>query len=412
MTTNMLTDVKMPFCPGCGHGIIVKSISKSLEDIGYQPNDVVIVTDIGCAGLVDPLFNTHTVHGLHGRAPALGVGVAMGLNNKNKKVIVIQGDGGATIGLQHILEAARRNINLTLIVFNNLLYGMTGGQISGLSTDKFKSDRDLEPGIPPFDIVRLAHEAGAVSSARVVSPRNFNEYLKKALDAPGFSLIEMASMCTSYAVSKLKELEEYSEEENALTNRRAPVEATFRQTSSLFDRLQGIPRMFGSKIHQRLGIVLAGSAGGGVQSAAMLLAKAGTLSGLHSTMKGEYPVTVGTGFSIAEVILSTEPVHYTGLNKPDVLIIVSEDGLSVAKHLINKNVLVLADDKLDVSQYPEVISMPFVQEAGKRGAALSGLSEWIRRSGMLELQSLVEAIGKHKHGESLLKALFALEKKS
>lgn len=410
MTTNMLTDVKMPFCPGCGHGIIVKSISKSLEDIGYQPNDVVIVTDIGCAGLVDPLFNTHTVHGLHGRAPALGVGVAMGLNNKNKKVIVIQGDGGATIGLQHILEAARRNINLTLIVFNNLLYGMTGGQISGLSTDKFKSDRDLEPGIPPFDIVRLAHEAGAVSSARVVSPRNFNEYLKKALEAPGFSLIEMASMCTSYAVSKLKELEEYSEEENALTNRRAPVEAEFRMTSSLFDRLPGIPQMFGSKINKRLGVVLAGSAGGGVQSAAMLLAKAGTLSGLHSTMKGEYPVTVGTGFSIAEVILSTEPVHYTGLNNPDVLIIVSEDGLAVAKHLINKNVMVLADDKLDVSQYPEVIRMPFVQEAGKRGAALSGLSEWIRRSGMLELQSLVEAIGKHKHSESLLKALFALEK--
>ena len=188
---NILTEVKMPFCPGCGHGIAVKSISKTIEDIGYSTTDVVIVSDIGCSGLVDPLFNTHTVHGLHGRAPALGMGVSMGLNRNDKKVIVIQGDGGATIGLQHLLEAARRNTDMTLVVFNNLLYGMTGGQISGLSTDKFKEDRHFEEGIPPFDIVKLAHQAGAVFSARVVSPRNFKDNLKRAMETKGFSLIEM-----------------------------------------------------------------------------------------------------------------------------------------------------------------------------------------------------------------------------
>jgi Pyruvate/2-oxoacid:ferredoxin oxidoreductase gamma subunit len=197
-----------------------------------------------------------------------------------------------------------------------------------------------------------------------------------------------------------------------MTNRRAPVEAAFRKTSSLFDRLPGISKKFGSKIEKKLGVVLAGSAGGGVQSAAMLLANAGTLSGLFSTMKGEYPVTVGTGFSIAEVILSTEEIHYTGLDKPDVLIIVSEDGLAVAKHMITPDVMVFADDKLETGSWPNIIRLPFVQEAGKRGAALSGLSEWIRLSSALELESLVEAIGRHKHAESLLKALFALEKRS
>ena len=265
----------MPFCPGCGHGIIVKSISKSLEKLGYKPNDVIIVSDIGCSGLVDPLFNTHSVHGLHGRAPALGLGVSLGINRNDKKVIVIQGDGGATIGLQHLLEAARRNIDMTLIVFNNLLYGMTGGQISGLSTDKFKEDRHFEEGIPPFDIVKLANQAGAMFSARVVSPRNFNPSLKQALETRGFALLEMGSMCTSYAVNKLDELIEYAEDDEALLNERKEHRIEYRDTSSLFDRLQKIEGKYNSEIKDRTGIVLAGSAGGGVQSAAMMLAKAG-----------------------------------------------------------------------------------------------------------------------------------------
>ena len=118
VTEKMLTDTKMPFCPGCGHGVCVRSISNSLEELGYKPKNVVIVSDIGCSGLVDPLFTTHTIHGLHGRAPALGLGVSLGLDNPDKKIIVIQGDGGATIGLQHVLEAARKS-NVKRIVYSS-----------------------------------------------------------------------------------------------------------------------------------------------------------------------------------------------------------------------------------------------------------------------------------------------------
>ena len=132
MKQKILTENKMPFCPGCGHGVAVNNISKALLELNYNPLDIIIVSDIGCSGLVDPLFKTHTVHGLHGRSPALGMGVSMGLADETKKIIVIQGDGGATIGLQHLMEAARRNIDITLLVFNNLLYGMTGGQMGGL----------------------------------------------------------------------------------------------------------------------------------------------------------------------------------------------------------------------------------------------------------------------------------------
>jgi 2-oxoglutarate ferredoxin oxidoreductase subunit beta len=93
--------------PGCGHGVAVKNLSKALTALGFAPLDVVVVSDIGCSGLVDPLFATHTIHGLHGRAPALGLGISLGLTNPDKKVIVIQGDGGVTIGLQHVLESCQ-----------------------------------------------------------------------------------------------------------------------------------------------------------------------------------------------------------------------------------------------------------------------------------------------------------------
>ena len=409
MTQKILTGLKMPFCPGCGHGIIVKSISKSITALGYSPNDVIIVSDIGCSGLVDPLFNTHSVHGLHGRAPALGLGVALGMNRSDKKVIVIQGDGGATIGLQHLLEAARRNIDMTLLVFNNLLYGMTGGQISGLSTDKFKSDRDFEEGVPPFDIVKLAHEAGAASSARVVSPRNFNDALKTALETNGFSLVEMGSMCTSYAVNKLDELVDYLEDDDALLNDRLPVKVEYRNTKSLFSRLETVTHSFESKIKDSYGIVLAGSAGGGVQSAAMLLAKAAMKCGLYTSMKGEYPVTVGTGFSVAEVILSRKEINYTGLEKADAMIVVTDDGMTKVKSSINKDMYVLADAKVDSDGIDAVKTNDFTKKAGKRGAALAALNQWIKEEGLIDRNALLEAISSHKHVESLMRALNAMQ---
>ena len=408
MSTKILTEVKMPFCPGCGHGIAVKSLSKTIESLGYHPKDVVIVSDIGCSGLVDPLFHTHTVHGLHGRAPALGVGVSMGLNRSDKKVIVVQGDGGATIGLQHILEAARRNVDMTLIVLNNLLYGMTGGQISGLSTDKFKEDRHFEPGIPPFDVVRLAHQAGAVFSARVVSPRNFNEHLKTAIDTRGFSLIEMGSMCTSYAVDKLDELIDYSEADEILTNKRREVNVEYRTTTSQLNRMEPIHKKYNHRIENKLGIVLAGSAGGGVQSAAMMLAKAGMACGLHASMKGEYPVTVGTGFSIAEVILSNEPIRYTGLDHPDALFLVSDDGLARIRNKISETPYVLADENLDLPDEAPIRKLPFVLKAGKRGAALSAIHYWLEETGWFEKEALIDAVSSHKHAESLIRAMNAL----
>lgn len=404
MKQKILTENKMPFCPGCGHGVAVNNISKALLELNYNPLDIIIVSDIGCSGLVDPLFKTHTVHGLHGRSPALGMGVSMGLADETKKIIVIQGDGGATIGLQHLMEAARRNVDITLLVFNNLLYGMTGGQISGLSTDKFKQLRHFEEGIPSFDIVKLAHQAGAASSGRVISPKNFNESIKNAIKTKGFSLLELASVCPSYGIKKLADLEEYTEESTVLTNERKTPHIAYSKTPSLFDSIKNIKTEFESNISHKMGFVIAGSAGGGIQSAAKLLAEAGMMSGLHATMKGEYPVTVGTGFSVAEVILSKEPINYTGLENPDVVIIVSEEGLQKVKSRIIASTQLIVDDKLELDFDP-FIKGAFIKNAGKKGGALNALSTWMDKTNFLDKRALLKAVHSHKHSDKLLSAV-------
>lgn len=405
---NILNKIKMPFCPGCGHGPNTRSITKALQNLGYGPKDVAMVSDIGCTGLVDPLFACHTIHGLHGRSPALGVGVTLGMNNPKKQVIVLIGDGGATIGLQHILEAARRNINMTLIVYNNLLFGMTGGQMSGLSTNQFKDYKQSSDDADPYDIVNLAHQAGANFSVRVNNLKKYTEILEEAFKTPGFSLVELSSLCTSYGMKKVAEFQDFIVAEERLTNNRPVGITPDRNTKSLFDNMQVLKSQFSSNVTDRIGVVIAGSAGGGIQSAAKMLAQAGMLAGLHASMKGEYPITVGTGFSVAEVILSKEPINYTGLEKPNVVLVVTDDGWIKVKSRISDESKVYVDTKVTTEQEHE--TKGFFKVAGKKGAALSAVSHWMRESKALPIETLLKVVENHKHAVSLTEAINSAEK--
>ncbi|MFC2114719.1 thiamine pyrophosphate-dependent enzyme, partial [Bacteroidota bacterium] len=157
-----LTEAALPFCKGCGHSQIAENTEKALQILNYNPLDVIMVTDIGCHGIIDKSFTTHTVHGLHGRSVALASGVSAGLNNPNKKVITFIGDGGATIGMQHLIDAAHNGFNMTVVIHNNMLYGMTGGQPSEFTPSGFKT-----PTLPEgakdagYDICKLIAAAGA-----------------------------------------------------------------------------------------------------------------------------------------------------------------------------------------------------------------------------------------------------------
>lgn len=415
MKTDNLTDLKFPFCQGCGHGIIVNSISKAINNCGYSPLDIVLVSDIGCSGLVDPLFATHTVHGLHGRAPALGLGISLGLNNHHKKVIVIQGDGGATIGLQHILEAARRNVNMTLVVMNNMLYGMTGGQISGLSTQKFKDFKKIESEIPPFDIVKLAHFSGASYACRATSLSTFTDILTQAFSIDGFSLVELSSLCTSYAFKKLNEFNDHISQPEILQNVRPAMNFEIRNTKSLFDNLETVSGIYTHNVNKKFGIILAGSAGGGIQSTANMISNAAMLHGLNSSMKGEYPVTVGTGFSIAEVILSENKINYAGLDHPDLAIIITEDGLKVAGNRIKPNTKVLADISLIDSgiknlDCKSLVFCNFTEVSSKKAAALAALTYWMRTGMQLNIDSLIKIVLKHKFSSEMMQSIENSEK--
>ena len=128
--TTYMTDKigPLPFCPGCGHTILIKALDSALVKLQLDPKKVVVVTDIGCIGLSDRYFTTNAFHGLHGRSITYGCGLK--LANPDLTVIVLQGDGGCGIGGTHLLNVARRNIGITLIIGNNFNYGMTGGQHS------------------------------------------------------------------------------------------------------------------------------------------------------------------------------------------------------------------------------------------------------------------------------------------
>ncbi len=404
MTKNpdtFLTDKKFPFCPGCGHGISINALNKALQELNYGPKDVIVVSDIGCSGLIDPLFATHTIHGLHGRSPALGLGVAMGVAQKeNKKVIAFIGDGGATIGLQHILEAARRNVDMTLIVLNNLLYGMTGGQISGLSTQKYKEIIDFEKDIPSFDLIQLAHASGARLAVRVNAPNKIKDTLKKAIETEGFSIVEAASLCPSYGMKRMNELIEVVEEENILEHQRPATKIIDQQTKNLLDSTPRITQKYQADLKERKGILIAGSAGGGAQSVARFLAMAGIYAGLETTMKGEYPITVGTGFSVAEVIFDRNPINYTGLEKPDYFIIVTPEGLNKVMSKLNKDSKIYIDEKLATEEllaaYPNMIAVPFGKMANRKSTALAAATYVLNKENILPIDALKEAVGTHR----------------
>lgn len=124
--TYLTPNAKLPYCKGCGHGQVLRALGEALGRLQLPPQEVVIVTDIGCVGLADMQFSTpHTVHTTHGRSPAFAAGIALAdatLGEGRLKLIVLIGDGGAMIGLNHLVNSALVNPDMTVLVHNNFLF--------------------------------------------------------------------------------------------------------------------------------------------------------------------------------------------------------------------------------------------------------------------------------------------------
>ena len=194
------------WCPGCGHGILMRDVVQAIENCNLDPEKVVIVSGIGCSSRAAGYMNYNTLHTTHGRAIAFATGVK--LANPDLHVIVITGDGdAAAIGGNHLIHAARRNIDLTVVVFNNSIYGMTGGQYSPTTPHMDKGTTAPYGNIDyVFDMPKLAEAAGATYTARGTAfhvPQTV-KLIENGIKNHGFSLIECASVCPTYYGRKNK----------------------------------------------------------------------------------------------------------------------------------------------------------------------------------------------------------------
>jgi 2-oxoglutarate ferredoxin oxidoreductase subunit beta len=188
------------WCPGCGHGIVMNNLVRAIENLGLKKNDIVMVTGIGCSARISGYLDFHSLHTIHGRALAFATGVK--LSRPELTIIVPMGDGDAlAIGGNHFIHAARRNIDMTAIIMNNSIYGMTGGQFSPLSGyGKTATTAPFGNIQEAFDIVQLAKGVGTSFVARSTTYHvsSLTEILEKAILHKGFSVVEILSQCPTY----------------------------------------------------------------------------------------------------------------------------------------------------------------------------------------------------------------------
>ncbi len=194
------SDLKPVWCPGCGDYHVLLSIAKALAHLALPPEDVAIVSGIGCSSRIPAYTNCYGFHGVHGRSLALATGLKVA--RPDLTVLVASGDGdGFSIGGNHFLHACRRNVDLTYIVMDNRVYGMTKGQPSPTTEPDW--DSALSPGgtgLRPFHPLVIALASGANFVARGFSGdvNGTAKLLVEAIEHPGFSFVEILSPCVTF----------------------------------------------------------------------------------------------------------------------------------------------------------------------------------------------------------------------
>lgn len=424
-TTFLKESVAFPFCKGCGHHHYVHNLDRAFSALELDPKKVCIVSDIGCIGILDALFSTpHTFHTTHGRSTAFATGVELAdgiLHDSKLKSVVVIGDGGATIGLLHVVNAALMNVDVTVLVANNMLYGMTGGQNSGFSPLEFVTPTTPEGNIvPPMDICAMIKSCGAEFVTRIsATDRNLSSVIADAIAHPGFALVEIVELCTEFAVGKNKidgktiaamaggygaetipkvfTRKEFCEEYKSKVLARETKVKDDALSQKFISSLRGTQRW-----------VIAGTAGEKVQLSSYLLMRAGILCGLHATQKNDNPVTQGSGFSLSEVVISSDEIHYTGIDVPDVVVIASAEGLKevTANRTLarcSESTIVLIDDSLPTLTMKGIhFRLPMRTLCTPLRATTSAVAALIAREHSIPIEAMMESIRMHVGDKSAL----------
>lgn len=188
------------WCPGCGDWIIFASLKSALAKIGFDPSSVFLVFDIGCSSNMGDFLNGYAIHGLHGRAIPTAIG--MKLANQKIPVIAVMGDGGCYgEGGNHLLHACRGNHDITVLVFDNGVYGLTTGQVAPTAKKGFKSKSTpagvIETPINPLSLT-ISQGATFVAQGFAGNQAQLAELIKKGIEHKGFSLINILQPCVSF----------------------------------------------------------------------------------------------------------------------------------------------------------------------------------------------------------------------
>ncbi|MCU0453871.1 MAG: thiamine pyrophosphate-dependent enzyme [Bacteroidetes bacterium] len=394
-TSYLVDNVRFPFCKGCSHTNILRKLNDALVELQIPAERLALVTDIGCIGLADGLFrDIHTVHTTHGRSTAFACGIALAdgiLASGQLHIIVLIGDGGAMIGLQHLVHAAMLNVRMTVIICNNFVYGMTGGQGSGLTPDCFITATTPRGNlVPPADLGGILKHSNAPFVVRTtVSDPGLTGTLKEALASPGFSAVEVLELCTEYAVPKNeltgRRLSEIAQENGwelgKLAHREGiPFDQKVRQApagAAAESPNEPPARVEPSPLDRPVNLVIAGSAGERVQSSATALGQAAASAGCRVTQKNDNPVTQGSGFSLSEVWVSPYPIGFTGIEVPDVVVATSEDGWNELRRRgtvgsIGPDTIVILDDTLTPPERGSIVRLPLRKTVTGANAAMAG----------------------------------------
>ena len=402
----------LPFCSGCGHTALVKGLDKALVKLQLDPKKVVLVTDIGCIGLSCRHFTTNAFHGLHGRSITYACGLK--LARPELTVIALKGDGACGIGGTHLLNVARRNIGITLIVANNFNYGMTGGQHSVTTpTGGITATTPWGNIEGPMDLCATTAAAGAAWVHRATAlDKDLADVIARAIEQPGFAMLDVWEVCSAYFGSRNKMSRKRMLElvdgqgfklGQVVDSPRPEYSARYREA---FEAGKGavakavpIEKKFDHSATRQLGIIIAGSAGQKIRSTATLFARGAMFAGLCATQKDDYPITVRTGHSVAEIIISPETIEYTGIHEPDYFVLISQDGLNrMGARIANlsESCTLYADDSLDLPDTKaKVRRMPFSRiaaKAGKLSVTTGALSALLADTGVFPVDAFAEAI--------------------
>lgn len=422
MTDSLLNKDRPPvFCPGCAHERVVHALGQAFQELGLAAHEIALVSDIGCSGLFDTFFNTHALHGLHGRALTYATGIKMTRPKLN--VVVTMGDGGLGIGGAHLLSACRRNLNLTLLVLNNFAFGMTGGQYSCTTGPQARvASGFLNQLEAPLDVCSLSAAAGAGYVKRVSAHgQGLARELAAAISHEGFAVLDIQGICPGRFTANNKLTPAMINEglKAAPGPIRAPAAVGQKEYAAHYHKLaaaqpspappQAMAPRFIPPSLERSEVLILGSAGQRIVTAGELLCLAGMSGGLFVTQKNDFPITVLRGHSVSEVILSGDEIGFTGITRPRAVLALSRDGVDRRRALLEAlpgDALIICPRGLDLPFAGANIMQIDCKALGIKSAdrALAALAILARTGSVITTPMLDAALEARFTGELLEKA--------